>query len=54
MSARGGGCASRGSSRASAASPSSSARLSGGVRGLDLEGSSVGHVVDLLADRRYV
>ncbi|KAH6816003.1 hypothetical protein C2S51_020823 [Perilla frutescens var. frutescens] len=46
MSARGGGRASRGSSRASTTSRSSSAGLSGGVGGLDLEGSSVGHVVD--------
>ncbi|KAH6835495.1 hypothetical protein C2S53_003203 [Perilla frutescens var. hirtella] len=51
MSARGGGRASRGSSRASAASPSSSAGLSGGVGGLDLEGSSTGHVVDLVSRR---
>ncbi|KAH6775583.1 hypothetical protein C2S52_013144 [Perilla frutescens var. hirtella] len=48
MSARGGGRASRGSNRSSAASPSSSAGLSGGVGGLDLEGSSAGHVVDLV------
>ncbi|KAH6816428.1 hypothetical protein C2S51_021248, partial [Perilla frutescens var. frutescens] len=51
MSARGGGRASRGSSRALVASPSSSTGLSGGVGGLDLEGSSVGHVVDSTGQR---